>query len=132
MIDVCCAIILQDKLVLAVQHGIKSHHPGKWEFPGGKIKTGETAPACIVREIQEELAVEIEVLAELSSVGFDYGMKQVKLIPFVSKIQSGSLMLTEHANLQWFNLDNWAEFDWLEADRELIVKNLEQIKSFLK
>lgn len=132
MIDVCCAIILNENSVLAVQHGTNSHHPMKWEFPGGKIQQGETARDCIVREIREELMVEIEIVDELSSVEFDYGAKQVKLIPFVCRIISGSLILTEHANLKWFNLDQWEDIDWLEADCKLISCNFDTIKSFLK
>lgn len=132
MIDVCCAIIFRGNLVLAVQHGVRSHHPEKWEFPGGKIQQGETARDCIVREIREELMVEIEIVDELSSVEFDYGAKQVKLIPFACKIISGSVILTEHANLKWFNLDQWEDIDWLEADCKLISNNLDSIKNFLK
>jgi len=132
MIDVCCAIIFRDNLVLAVQHGTNSHHPMKWEFPGGKIQHGETARDCIVREIREELIVEVVVLSEISSVEFDYGAKQVKLIPFVCRIISGSVILTEHANLQWFDPDHWKDIDWLEADRKLISCNFDTIKSFLK
>lgn len=118
--------------MLAVQHGVNSHYPGKWEFPGGKIQPGETAKACIVREIREELTVEIKVLAELLAVEFDYEVKQVKLIPFVCQIISGSVELTEHENIQWFNMANWKEIDWLEADRKMILCNIDPLNTFLE
>jgi 8-oxo-dGTP diphosphatase len=72
MIDVCCAFILKESRILAVRRGPKSSHPWKWEFPGGKINAGETAEESIIREIEEELTVRIEVLNQLVPVEFDY------------------------------------------------------------
>jgi 8-oxo-dGTP pyrophosphatase MutT (NUDIX family) len=54
MIAVCCAIILKNSKILAVQRGVESSHPNQWEFPGGKIHANETAEQCIIREIEEE------------------------------------------------------------------------------
>ena len=96
MIDVCCAIILKESKILAVQRGPGSSHPWLWEFPGGKIHPDESAENCIIREIEEELKVRIEVLYSLSSVDFDYGSKQIRLFPFVCRILSGEIFLTEH------------------------------------
>ncbi|MDP2113643.1 MAG: NUDIX domain-containing protein [Bacteroidota bacterium] len=72
MIDVCCAFILKESKILAVQRGPESSHPWKWEFPGGKINSGETAEESIIREIEEELTIRIEVLNQLVPVEFDY------------------------------------------------------------
>ena len=55
MIEVCCAIILKESKILAVQRGPESSHPWKWEFPGGKVNPDETVEECIVREISEEI-----------------------------------------------------------------------------
>ena len=128
MIEVSCAIIIADSKILAVQRGPESSHPFKWEFPGGKIHSEETAAQCVVREIEEELMLRIEVLFRLESVEFDYGTKQIRLIPFICKITSGEVMLTEHVAKCWFNLDEWQTIDWSGADRELILKNQESIK----
>ena len=132
MIDVCCAIILNDKKILAVQRGPESSHPMQWEFPGGKILPGETAGQCIVREIQEELLVRIGEITQLESIDFDYDTKQIRLIPFVCKISSGEIFLTEHISRQWFSFDVWEKLDWAGADRELILKNQESLKLLLK
>ena len=132
MIDVCCAIILNDKKILAVQRGPESSHPMQWEFPGGKILPGETAEQCIVREIQEELLVRIGEITQLESIDFDYGIKQIRLIPFVCKISSGEIFLTEHISMQWFRFDEWETIEWAGADRELILKNQESLKLLLK
>lgn len=132
MIVVCCAIILNDKKILAVQRGPESSHPMKWEFPGGKILLGETTQQCIVREIHEELSVQIGEITQLESIDFDYGTKQICLIPFVCKISSGKIFLTEHVSTRWFGFDQWETIDWADADRELIQKNQEPLKLLLK
>jgi 8-oxo-dGTP diphosphatase len=60
MLKVSCAIIESQGKVLAAQRGPGMNLPGKWEFPGGKVEAGESAEACIRREIREELNLEIE------------------------------------------------------------------------
>jgi len=101
----------------------------KWEFPGGKIQLNETAEKCIVREIEEELKVRIKIVNQLLSIDFDYGTKQISLIPFVCKIVSGEIILTEHIAKRWFNFDEWETIDWSGADRELILKNYNDLRS---
>ncbi|MDO8929929.1 MAG: NUDIX domain-containing protein [Bacteroidota bacterium] len=131
MIDVCCAFILKESKILAVQRGPESSHPWKWEFPGGKINAGETAEESIIREIEEELTVRIEVLQPLVPVEFDYGTKQIRLIPFVCKIASGDIKLTEHIAKSWLYFDELDSIDWSGADRELILRNQESLKLLL-
>jgi len=128
MIEVSCAIIIKDSKILAVQRGPESSHPLKWEFPGGKIQLGETADQCVVREFEEELRLKIDVLSQLECVKFDYGTKQIRLIPFICKITSGELFLTEHIAKCWFDLGEWQTIDWSGADRELILNNQDRIK----
>ncbi|MCF8076784.1 MAG: NUDIX domain-containing protein [Desulfotignum sp.] len=60
-LHVTCAIIEQDGCVLAAQRSLAMAMPLKWEFPGGKIKPGETPEHCLCREIAEELAVKVAV-----------------------------------------------------------------------
>jgi 8-oxo-dGTP diphosphatase len=131
MIEVSCAIIIMDSKILAVQRGSDSIHPLKWEFPGGKIHLGEAADQCVVREIEEELKVRVDVLLQLEYVEFDYGTKQIRLIPFVCKITFGELILIEHIAKCWFDLNEWQTIDWLDADRKLILKNQESLKQKL-
>ena len=131
MIEVSCAIIVRNAQMLAVQRGPESSHPLKWEFPGGKIQDGETAEECIIREIEEELTIGIDLVAQLDAVEFDYGTKQIKLIPFVCRIKNGQIALTEHVDKCWINPDNWQSLDWAAADYELILKNLNRITMFV-
>ncbi len=128
MIEVSCAIILKDSKILAVQRGSGSSHPLKWEFPGGKIHPEETAAQCIIREIDEELRISVEVQKQLEYIEFDYGNKQIRLVPFICKIASGDIILTEHVAKYWFSFDQWQTIDWSGADYELILKNKESIR----
>lgn len=127
MIEVCCAIIVKDQKMLAVQRPPESSHPGLWEFPGGKIHPEESSEQCIIREIQEELNVNILVLHRLIPVEFVYGTRQIRLIPFICEMVSGKIVLTEHLALRWFGPDEWETIDWLGADRELILKNRKRL-----
>jgi len=131
MLQVCCAIILKESKILAVQRGPESSHPWKWEFPGGKINAGETAEQSIIREIEEELTIRIEIINQLDFVEFDYGSKQICLIPFVCKISSGEIILTEHIAQRWLSFDELKTTDWSAADSALILKNQESLKLLL-
>lgn len=128
MIEVCCAIIIEGSKMLAVQRGPKSHHPWKWEFPGGKINALETAEQCIVREIEEELKVRVEISESLSAVEFNYGKWLICLVPFLCRIVEGEIQLSEHVAQRWIAFQEWETLDWLEADRELILKNRERLQ----
>ena len=74
------------------------------------------------------MTINIEVLSQLLPIEFDYGKKQIRLIPFVCKIISGEINLTEHVAQQWLNFEELNYIDWLEADLELIQKNRESFK----
>lgn len=131
MMDVCCTIIIREGKMLAVQKGPKSSHPWKWEFPGGKVNPLENPEQCIVREIEEELLLEVNFVQRLQSIEFNYGNKPFCLIPFVCSISSGEIILTEHVAMQWIEWGSWQSMDWAQADRQLIVKNEPQLKELL-
>ena len=101
------------------------------DFPGGKIQEGETGEECIVREIEEELSVIVDVVAKLEPVEFDYGFRQVRLKPFVCRIISGEIKLNEHTAQWWLEYDELEIPKWSEADRELIVKNKISLKQLM-
>lgn len=121
--EVTCAVIVNGKKVLACQHGSKSQHPFRWEFPGGKIERGETAESCIVREITEELNARFTIIKPLAPIDYQYPNKSIRLIPFLGSVDVGSLRALEHIQLKWFSVDQLDEIDWVEADRLLVETN---------
>ena len=117
MIDVTCAIIRnEENEVLVVQRGEKSDHPFKWEFPGGKTAPGESHEECIVREIYEELGIDIIICSRLDNVEYDYGHKQIRLIPFICDTLEEMPMLTEHISYRWVAVNELETVDLCEAD----------------
>ena len=127
LIEVSCAVIKDEESVLATQRSELMPHPLKWEFPGGKLKTGETPEACIIREIWEELGVEISVIQLLPSVRHSYSDSTIKLIPFVCTIRTGGIDLREHRSYRWVHRSELDEIDWLEAD----VKVVDQLHRYI-
>ncbi len=117
MINVTCAIIKnEENEVLVVQRGKKSDHPFKWEFPGGKINEGETEEDCIIREIREELFMDIVIRSRLRPVSHDYGNKKILLIPFICDTLDELPVLTEHNDFRWCIPEELKSVDFEEAD----------------
>jgi len=117
MVRVTCAVIRNEEdEILVVQRGEATDHPFKWEFPGGKLAPGETEEECIIREIDEELSMEIVICGKLPEVDHDYGHKQITLIPFICDTLDEMPFLTEHAAFRWINEKELMSVDFSEAD----------------
>jgi 8-oxo-dGTP diphosphatase len=117
MIEVSCAVIRNDELsVLVVQRGPNSDHPYKWEFPGGKVDMGETAEDSVIREVAEELKMDIIIAGTMGSVEHDYGHKQIRLLPFVCDTLDEKPVLTEHIAWRWVTVGELAAVELSEAD----------------
>lgn len=82
-IHVTCAIIERSNLILTTQRSRTMKMPLKWEFPGGKMDAGETAEACLRRELAEELRITVTIIARLAPVCHAYRDVTVTLHPFV-------------------------------------------------
>jgi 8-oxo-dGTP diphosphatase len=129
MISVTCAVIRnEENEVLVVQRGEATDHPLKWEFPGGKLAHGETNEECIIREVKEELSMEIVICGYLPEVEYDYGKKQIKLFPFVCDTLDELPFLSEHLDYKWVQAKDLLSVDFSEADVFVARSYLEKIK----
>jgi 8-oxo-dGTP diphosphatase len=117
MLIVTCAIIRnEDDEILVVQRGEATDHPFKWEFPGGKLAAGETLEECIIREIREELSIDIVIREQLDTVVHDYGHKKISLIPFICDTLDEEPVLSEHMAYNWTEAGKLMDYDFSGAD----------------
>lgn len=124
-IQVVAAIIRAEDKILATQRGY-GDFTGGWEFPGGKIETGESNEQALIREIKEELEVEIEVGDFVHSIEYDYPDFHLTMHCYFAKVVKGDIVLTEHQSAKWLTRDTLMSVEWLPADIELI-EQLEQL-----
>lgn len=123
-LQVACAIIEKAGLVLAAQRSAAMSLPLKWEFPGGKIREGETAADCLQRELREELGIAAPVIEALAPTTHHYPAFSVTLHPFRCAEPSGPVTLHEHAALAWVAPADLPSLDWAEADLPIIAAYL--------
>lgn len=118
-ITVVAAIITDGHRIFATQRGYGAFKDG-WEFPGGKIESGETPEQALAREIREELDTEIEVGELFDTVEYDYPDFHLTMYCFLCTVKSGGLVLKEHEDAKWLTRETLDNVDWLPADEGLI------------
>jgi len=127
MTPVACAIIEdEDRRVLLGKRPEGKCLGGFWEFPGGKIEAGESAEAALVRELEEELLIQTQVVQTLESVEHHYDKFSIRLIPFRAKILAGIPTPTEHSDLGWFPIQEIAIDTLAPADVPILEQLLKQ------
>ena len=126
-IEVVAAIIKKDNTILATQRGYGDLKDG-WEFPGGKIEPGEAHDEALIREIKEELDIEIEIDTYIDTVEYDYPQFHLTMHCYKCRILDGQLMLKEHEASKWVSQDELNEIDWLAADRIVVERMRKRTK----
>ncbi len=122
MITVTAAIIEKDGLILAARKREGLPLAGCWEFPGGKLESGETPEECLQRELEEEFSIRCEIGPLLGESIFDYGSKIVRLLGYHATHSGGSFTLTDHDEIRWMSIDKLSTLKWAPADIPLVVK----------
>lgn len=109
-----------DKILIAQRASSSRFGAGQWEFPGGKLEFGETPEECLVREIKEELNLEIEVekLFDVVSHVYDDGAAalHVIILGYFAKVVGGILEMREVADARWVRKNEFANFTFASAD----------------
>jgi len=122
MIDVTAAIIQREGQILAARRKEGSHMAGYWEFPGGKIESGETPEECLQRELREELNIESKIGPFFAESCYDYGTKQIRLLSYFVDYIDGIFTLNDHDEIRWLHVNQLHSLQWAPADIPLVEK----------
>ena len=122
IVEVSAALVFRDSKLLITQRHAKAHLGGLWEFPGGKREPGETFEACLVREIREELGVEIAVGQLFEEVRHDYPERSVLLKFFICRLLSGEPQPIDCAAVRWIGQGELDTVEFPAADVQLLEK----------
>ena len=118
--DVSAAWIFRGGKLLITRRPAKAHLGGLWEFPGGKREPDETFEQCLVREIREELGVEISVGELFESVTHAYPEKTVHLKFFVCHLLDGEPQPLGCQAVKWAGKSELADYEFPAADARLL------------
>lgn len=119
VIVVVAAVIERDGSFLVTRRIEGAHLEGLWEFPGGKIATGETHAEALAREIREELDADVEVGALLFETQFDYAERTLSL-HFYHCLLRGAPRPLLGQQMKWVRRAELRALDFPPADEELI------------
>ena len=121
MTTVVAAIIERDGRILIGQRKNEGHHPLKWEFPGGKVEPGEAPEAAVIRELQEELAIQARIDRELMRYEYQYpGRSRILLIFYRVSDFDGAPQNLDFEQILWEQPERLRDYDFLEGDTEFI------------
>jgi 8-oxo-dGTP diphosphatase len=121
-IRVVAGAIIRDKKVLAAQRpfGTLSLIAGKWEMPGGKVDPGENDVQALMREMQEELMVDVRVGACLGTTNITQAHRVIRLTTYACELVGGEPVAVEHADLRWVGTMELENMDWASGDRQFL------------
>lgn len=108
--------------VLIVKRKSKKNYEGLWEFPGGKIEPGETKEKALIREVDEELGLNIQVLDQLGDYVHHEPGVEIHLSVYVCEIRSGKFELREHEDFLWVNPQEIHLESLMPADRPFVQR----------
>jgi 8-oxo-dGTP diphosphatase len=124
---VVAAIIKHGGKVLCMQRNTSKHSylSYKYEFPGGKVEPSETNEEALLREISEELDLEIVVEKEFITVEHEYPDFKLTMYSYLCQSPTAVFELKEHIAFQWLRIDELKSLDWAAADIPIVDKLIE-------
>ena len=126
-IEVVAAIIYFKNKILCVQRAENklSYISKKFEFPGGKIESGETKEIALKRELIEELSITPKISKSYMTVIHSYPDFELTMHSFICNAESKELKLNEHISSVWLAINDLEKLDWAEADIPIVKKLIE-------
>ena len=118
--EVVCAVIIKDKKVFCTKRGERGECAYKWEFPGGKIESGETKEEALLREIKEELNCDINIKKYLTTINHEYNTFNLTMHVYICELINNDPILIEHIDSMWCSNDELKKLDFAEADYKFL------------
>lgn len=122
-LEVVAAVIQHQGKILCALKG-EHKYPylsNKYEFPGGKVEVEETLEQALIREIKEELNLDIEITEYLLTVEHAYPNFNIELTTFMCVTKTiEELALSEHQDVQWCSINELEQLDWAAADIPIV------------
>jgi 8-oxo-dGTP diphosphatase len=122
MKQVAAAIIHKDDKILIAQRAVDDECGMLWEFPGGKLEEGETLEECIIREIREELNLDIEIIDIFDTSVYRYDSQDIEFTVFNVRVVGGKLKLNVHNKVKWVEISQLRNYDFMPADIGFVEK----------
>ena len=121
---VSAAVISRADRILCVQRreNSKAFMSLKWEFAGGKVEAGEQFQEALVREIRDELSVDIEISEFFMTVEHAYPDFHLVMHVYKCHLIEGEVILNEHVNMKWLKVEELDQLDWAEADVPIVKR----------
>ena len=120
---VACALVDADGRVLICQRPEGKQLAGLWEFPGGKVEEGETPEDALIRELKEELAIDVKkaCLAPFVFASHAYDSFHLLMPLYLCRRWDGFVQPVEHQNIAWVRPDRMADYPMPPADEPLVA-----------
>ncbi len=120
---VAVALVDDDNRVMIAQRPKGKSMAGLWEFPGGKVEAGETPENALIRELKEELSIDVTAacLAPFTFASHTYEKFHLLMPLYVCRRWSGTPIPQEGQTLKWVRANRLKEFDMPPADIPLVA-----------
>jgi len=122
VIDVAAGLVFHEGKLLITLRYPEAHLGGLWEFPGGKLESDETFEACLARELQEELGIEISVGDLVESLTHAYPERTVHLRFYRCRWARGEPQPLGCADFRWVSANELADYAFPAADARLLAR----------
>lgn len=130
MIEVAMAVILNEhREVLIARRPFGKSYGGLWEFPGGKVEKGESPSEAVVRELEEELGIQIKVATWMTT--FEHQTDRAEVLrfhPMICEWVAGELLAIEHEATAWVGISSLRHYDFAKPDYP-VIEQLETLEA---
>ncbi len=123
-VEVVAAIVINDNQVLCAQRRVSKLHyiSKKYEFPGGKVEIDESHEEALIREMKEELHMNVSIESHYLTVEHTYPDFKIIMHSFICHSKTRTLVLTEHLEALWLDINELDSLDWAAADVPIVKK----------